>query len=238
VNAIAAGSALVCVALGYASGSLPWALWLGRWIKGVDVRTVGSGNLGATNVYRNLGPPLGIAVLLLDIAKGALPTWIVPALPFAAAFPGGAEWCRVAVGLAAILGHMFTFLASFRGGKGVATTAGVLLALAPLAFAVFVVAFFVTLAPTRIVSVSSIVGSIAFVIALAMVAPGGVASPTFIAGALVALLIIVRHRGNIVRLLQGREGRFAFRGASDRAPDAGAPRPGDGGAPPQRRGGA
>jgi glycerol-3-phosphate acyltransferase PlsY len=79
------------VALGYLSGALPWGLWLGRWFKGVDVRTVGSRNLGATNVYRSLGPPLGIATLVLDMAKGALPVAIVPGLAFARDFPAGAS---------------------------------------------------------------------------------------------------------------------------------------------------
>ena len=96
-----------CLAIGYACGSLPWGLWLPRVLKGVDVRTLGSGNLGATNVYRTLGPPLGVAVLLLDAAKGALPVWLVPRLGLAAAFPGGAEWCRIVVGSAAVLGHNY-----------------------------------------------------------------------------------------------------------------------------------
>ena len=84
-------SLVVVLALGYLSGSLPWGLWLGRWLRGVDVRTVGSRNLGATNVYRSLGPGIGIAVLMLDIAKGALPVWFVPAQALAAGFPGGPE---------------------------------------------------------------------------------------------------------------------------------------------------
>src|SRR5438093_10287765 len=99
---------LVCVAIGYLCGALPWGLWLGRWFKGVDVRTLGSGNLGATNVYRSLGPALGIATLVLDMLKGALPTWLVPGLALAAAFPGGAEWCRLVVGFAAVAGHVWT----------------------------------------------------------------------------------------------------------------------------------
>src|SRR5438128_5610984 len=92
-----AASLLVVIAIGYLSGSLPWGLWLPRLVRGVDVRTLGSGNLGATNVYRELGPTLGVLVLLLDAAKGALPTWLVPGQPIAAAFPGGPEWCRLTV---------------------------------------------------------------------------------------------------------------------------------------------
>jgi glycerol-3-phosphate acyltransferase PlsY len=202
-----------CAAIGYVSGSLPFALWLGRAWRGVDVRAGGSGNLGATNVYRTLGPSVGIPVLLLDIAKGALPVWLVPALPLAAAFPGGVEWCRITVDLAAILGHMWTFLAAFRGGKGVATTVGVLLALAPLAFAAFVAVFVLTLAATRYVSLGSILGALAFVAVLPFARDAGPGSPTFGFGVLIAALIIVRHRANIVRLLKGTESRLALRPA-------------------------
>ena len=99
---------MTALGLGYLAGSLPWGLWLGRAMRGVDVRTLGSKNLGATNVYRSLGPAVGVPVLLLDIAKGALPTWLVPGLSATAAFPGGLEWCRLAVAAAAVLGHMFT----------------------------------------------------------------------------------------------------------------------------------
>ena len=205
-------SLVVVLALGYLSGSLPWGLWLGRWLRGVDVRTVGSKNLGATNVYRSLGPGIGITVLVLDIAKGALPVWLVPALPVAASFPGGLEWCRLSAGFAAVLGHVFTMFAGFRGGKGVATTVGVLLALSPPAFLVFVLVFLATLAATRYISLGSILGSVAFAATLAFVAPGGWASPTFGFGVAIALLVVVRHKDNIGRLLRGEERRFSFRG--------------------------
>src|SRR5262245_592503 len=156
------------VALGYLGGALPWGLWLGRWFKGVDVRTVGSRNLGATNVYRSLGAPLGIATLVLDMAKGALPVAVVPGLAFARDFPGGREWCMVTVALAAVCGHVWTCFAGFRGGKGVATTAGALLSLAPVAFAVFAGVFVLTVALTRYISLGSVLGSVAFAVALAL----------------------------------------------------------------------
>src|SRR6185436_7592870 len=155
---------LTALGLGYLSGSLPWGLWLGRAMRGVDVRTLGSRNLGATNVYRSLGPAVGVPVLLLDVAKGALPTWLVPGMSACAAFPGGPEWCRLAVAAAAVLGHMFTVFAGFRGGKGVATTVGVLLALSPAAFAGFLGVFVITVALTRYISLGSVVGSAAFAI--------------------------------------------------------------------------
>lgn len=196
--------------VGYVSGSLPFGLWLGRWLRGVDVRTIGSGNLGATNVYRSLGPGIGIATLLLDIAKGALPVWLLPRTALGAAFPGGPEWCALAAAFAAVAGHVWTFLAGFRGGKGVATSAGVLLALSPPSFGVFVAVFLVVLLATRYVSLGSMLGAVAFSVALARFGRSGVASPTFIVGALLALLVIVRHKDNIARLLKGEERRFSF----------------------------
>ena len=202
---------LTALGLGYLAGSLPWGLWLGRAMRGVDVRTLGSKNLGATNVYRSLGPAVGVPVLLLDIAKGALPTWLVPGMSACAAFPGGVEWCRLSVAAAAVLGHMFTVFAGFRGGKGVATSAGVLLALSPLAFAVVLLVFVATVAVTRYISVGSMVGAVAFAIVLGLTHAGGFRSPTFVFGALLALAVIYRHKDNIARLMRGEERRFSFK---------------------------
>jgi glycerol-3-phosphate acyltransferase PlsY len=200
--------------LGYLFGSLPWGLWLGLWFRGVDVRTVGSKNLGATNVYRALGPALGIATLLLDIAKGALPVWLVTRIVPGAADPGLAEGARVAAGLGAVAGHVWTFLAGFKGGKGVATTVGVLLALAPVAFAIFAVVFVATVAATGYVSLGSTFGAIAFALALAMLHPRGALGATFWLGLVLAGLILWRHRENYRRLLKGEERRFSFKGGS------------------------
>lgn len=203
------------LALGYLSGSLPWGLWLGRGLRGVDVRTMGSSNLGATNVYRSLGPGLGITTLVLDIAKGALPVALVPRLAFSEAFPGGREWCMMAVAVAAVAGHVWSGFAGFRGGKGVATTAGALLALAPIAFAVFAGVFVLTVALTRYISLGSVLGSVAFAITLGVVARGGIQSPSFALGAVLALIVIVRHRENLRRLARGTEPRFSFKGGLD-----------------------
>ena len=202
---------VTALGLGYLSGSLPWGLWLGRAMRGVDVRTLGSKNLGATNVYRSLGPTVGIPVLILDVAKGALPTWLVPGMAATAGFPGGLEWCRLAVAAAAVLGHMFSVFAGFRGGKGVATSAGVLLALSPAAFAAFLVVFVTTVAMTRYISLGSILGSAAFAITLGLTQPHGWKSPTFVFGALLALAVVLRHKDNIRRLARGEERRFSFK---------------------------
>jgi glycerol-3-phosphate acyltransferase PlsY len=213
-GAIAPSAAFAAV-VGFALGACPWGLWLGRVFRGVDVRTMGSGNLGTTNVYRSLGPALGIATLLLDALKGALPVWLAPMLaPHGVAAAG--EWCRLVAGFAAVAGHMFTPFARFKGGKGVATTVGVLLALAPLAFGVFVAVFVSVVAVTRYVSLGSILGSLAFVATLALW-PRGAGMPTLALGAALALLIVARHRDNIGRLMRGEESRFSLRGGKERS---------------------
>jgi len=205
-------SILFAVGVAYVCGALPFGLWIGRAFRGVDIRTMGSGNLGATNVYRSLGPGLGVLTLLLDVAKGALPVWLLPQAGLTAAFPGGPEWCRLAVGVAAVAGHVWTFLAGFKGGKGVATTVGVLLALAPWAFAVFAAVFVLVVAVTRYISLGSTVGAVAFAVTLGLRARGDVRSPTFLLGVLLALLVVLRHRDNFRRLARGEERRFSFKG--------------------------
>lgn len=203
--------ALLWVAIGYVAGACPFGLWLGRWFRGIDVRTVGSRNMGATNVYRSLGAPLGIATLLLDAAKGAVAVWLASRM-----VDGGGPVLRdaaaVVTGLAAVLGHVFSFWTGFKGGKGVATTAGVLLALAPLAFAVFAVVFVTTVALTKFISLGSTLGAIAFVVALVVSTPQPLADPRVRLGFVLTLLIVWRHRENYARIARGEERRFSFKG--------------------------
>jgi glycerol-3-phosphate acyltransferase PlsY len=208
VTSIAA--AFFSLAIGYVSGSLPFGLWLGRAIKGVDVRTVGSGNLGATNVYRSLGRGIGVATLALDIAKGALPVLLVSRGALGRAFPGGPEWCAMAVGAMAVIGHVWTVFAGFRGGKGVATAAGVMAALAPMAMLCAAIVFVLTVAVTRYISLGSILAALAVPVAVAASSARGVRQPLFALGVLLALLLIARHRENIARLRRGEERRFSL----------------------------
>jgi glycerol-3-phosphate acyltransferase PlsY len=195
--------------LAYLIGAIPWGLWLGRMFRGIDIRRQGSGNLGATNVYRTLGPALGIATLLLDVLKGAVPVWVLPRIVHAPGFDPGVA--RVIAGLAAVTGHVWTVFAGFRGGKGVATTVGVLLALSPAAFGVFVTVFVVAVAVSGFVSVGSTLGAIAFTIAAAEFEPGGVRSPVFALAVVLAILIVWRHRENYRRLARGEERRFSLK---------------------------
>ena len=202
-------SLIACLGIGYLCGSLPWGLWLGRWFRGVDVRTLGSGNLGATNVFRTLGRGLGLLTMALDILKGTLPVVIVPMLPIAGQFPGGREWCAITVGAGAVMGHMWTFLAGFRGGKGVAVTGGALLGLSLFASGIGIGVFILVVVISRYISLGSMLGSLAFAIALVW-RSGGRLTPLAVFGCLAALLIVVRHRENIVRLLRGEERRFSW----------------------------
>jgi acyl phosphate:glycerol-3-phosphate acyltransferase len=195
---------------GYLVGACPFGLWLGRWFKGVDVRTVGSKNMGATNVYRSLGPALGITTLLLDAAKGAVPVWVASRF-LAGGGPFLSEAAGVVAGLGAVLGHVFSFWTGFKGGKGVATTAGVLLALAPLAFAAFAVVFVATVAISRYISLGSTLGALAFLVAMIATRPAPLTSPRVWLGAILVVLIVWRHRENYARLARGEERRFSLR---------------------------
>jgi acyl phosphate:glycerol-3-phosphate acyltransferase len=185
---------------GYLLGSIPSGYLAGR-LRGIDIRTRGSGNLGATNVVRVLGWGLGIAVLLLDVAKGFGAVALLPHLtPYAAS-----DWLRVGIGLAAVLGHTFTCFLRFKGGKGVATTYGVLLALAPMStLAVFFV-FLIVVAATRYVSLGSLVSALLFPVLIWAVGEGGRTQAVLVLALVLALGVTWTHRSNLRRLLDGQE---------------------------------
>lgn len=203
---------LIIIILGaYALGSIATAVWAGKLFHGIDVREHGSGNAGATNTIRVLGWPTGIPVLVTDIAKG----WAAATLPvlLQAAEPGSAAMINLQIlgGMVAIIGHVFPVFAGFKGGKGVATTFGVLLALSPLVTISCFVVFLVVLLITGYVSVSSMSAGISFPLFLFIVLDTpSVAFRIF--SILIATAIVLTHKKNIGRLLRGEENRFRWRG--------------------------
>ncbi len=192
------GLSAALVALGYLAGSIPFGVLLTRWFAGKDVRAGGSGNIGATNVTRVAGKKVGAAVLLLDAGKGALPVLLAMRLQPAE------YWVHFAVALAAFLGHVFPVWLKFKGGKGVATAAGVLAVLLPLAAAAGFAVFAILVAIFRVASIGSLAGGIT-ALAVSWFLAKPVQYP--ILGAVLLALMIFTHRGNISRLLSRRENK-------------------------------
>lgn len=187
---------------GYLIGSLPLGYLTGRRLGGVDLRDVGSKNVGATNMYRVSGPRLGLTVMALDMAKGALAV--------GAAWMGSpAETSLVAAALGAVTGHIYPVWLRGRGGKGVATACGAFAVLAPLATALAVAAFAATVALTRLVSVGSVLAALALPVVAAVT---GSATPIVWGAALSAALVVWRHRSNLRRLTRGTEQRITLGG--------------------------
>lgn len=194
----------VALVLSYVSGSIPAAYLAGRW-SGVDLRAQGSGNLGATNVLRVLGPRVGMLVFAVDIAKGALPVWLLP--PLTGTTGDTRTWIAVACGVEAILGHIRpVFLGFGKGGKGVATACGVFLALAPLQTLLSLSIFAIVVLASGYVSLASLTG--AFSLPVLLGASVGMRSPTFFVGLLTLVFVFWTHRANIQRLRAGTEYRF------------------------------
>lgn len=202
---MSAGAAL-WLALSYFVGAIPTSYLAGRLFRGIDLREHGSKNLGATNVYRTLGWRYAIPVGLVDIAKGA-----VPVLLFAPRVSDG-QLFGLACGIAAIVGHVYSVFVRFRGGKGVATAAGVMLGLTPLALGVAALTWLVMLTLTGYVSLSSITAAALFPVAVYVLET--LDRPEILwLDVLVALAIVWLHRANIRRLLNGTENRFGRRAA-------------------------
>lgn len=193
----------VVVLLSYLLGSIPTGYLAGRF-RGIDIRSVGSGNIGATNVFRILGKRAGAAVLAIDAFKGFAACRFVPLL-FGAA---PSENLRIVAGISAILGHNYTCWLRFKGGKGIATSAGVMLGWLPWALAIVLGCWLLVFAISRYVSLASVIAALA--LPFAAWATQGTYRMIVIAG-IVGALAIYKHRTNIQRLLNGTEHRFGIR---------------------------
>jgi glycerol-3-phosphate acyltransferase PlsY len=186
---------------GYVLGSLPFALWISR-ARGVDILKVGSGNPGMTNVWRTLGWKPALPVALLDTAKGAAAAWAGLALT------GSPVWSLLS-GIAAVLGHSFSFWIGFKGGKSVLTAFGVFLFLSPLASLGALLIWATVMAMFGYVSLASILAAVVLPLFVILEAPAGqMLSPVFWAALPVCAFIVIRHRANIGRLWRGEEPKF------------------------------
>lgn len=204
---------LTAMAIAYISGSIPTSVWWGKAFYNTDVRQHGSHNAGATNTFRVLGPKAGLPVLLLDVLKGFLPVRLLPL--WSGAEPHSDAWTllRVLLVSAAVLGHLYPVFAGFRGGKGIATSLGGVLAIHPGSALICIAVFFVVFLVTHFVSLSSLVAAVAFPLAIMLVFhEPSVVMRVFAMG--LCLMVFYTHRQNIGRLIKGTEGRMSFTGRS------------------------
>jgi glycerol-3-phosphate acyltransferase PlsY len=190
--------------IGFLLGSIPTSVWLGKLYGGIDVRRHGSGNAGATNVIRLLGWMPGLIVLAVDLLKGYSAVMIVALL-------GGDQDALLIVGGSAVAGHIWSLFAGFRGGKGVATAAGVLLAIHPVAWSICLVVFAVVVCATRLVSVASMTATASLplvLVLLDLLLDRPYSGSMMVFALVVAALVIFAHRSNIANLVAGREPTF------------------------------
>ncbi|HEX6430898.1 MAG TPA: glycerol-3-phosphate 1-O-acyltransferase PlsY [Niastella sp.] len=205
------------IVIAYLIGSIPTAVWVSKWFFSIDIREYGSGNAGATNTFRVLGSRWGTFVMIVDVLKGVAATSLYILLPYYMNMTN--EWDRtnfmVGLGLAAVLGHIFPIWANFRGGKGVATLFGMILAIQPMVAVYCVGIFLLVFYLTRFVSLSSILASIAFAVFILVIF--NEKEPLYRAFAIaVALLVVLTHQKNITRLLRGSESKVPILKYRDR----------------------
>lgn len=189
-------------------GAVPFALIVGKVARGVDVREHGSGNLGATNVLRVLGWKTALITLLLDAAKGAVAIGVTMLVAPSEWTLSSREWLQVGAAIGAMIGHSYSPFAGFRGGKSVATGAGVVAVLTPWAWPVLFATFAIIVAATRLVSLGSVTIALLYPVLSAVLYGDSAAKVAFSAGG--AALVVWRHTGNIRRLLRGEEARIEW----------------------------
>lgn len=216
IGSVASVSAALFAA--YLIGGIPVAYVMGRLVRGIDIREHGSGNVGTTNAWRVLGPIPGAAVLALDVLKGVAAVLLAQAIAALPALAGAARpsaavetlmlWLPVLAGLAAIAGHTYTPFLRFSGGKGIATAAGVLLVITPLALLILLVVFTLVVATTRMISAGSVVIALLYPLLVWLMYPRVPGAFPF--AIVAAALVIWRHRGNIARMARGEERKVGW----------------------------
>jgi len=204
---------LLLLVTAYLIGSIPTSIIAGKLLRGIDIRDYGSRNPGATNTFRVLGKKIGIAVGLTDIFKGFFAVYFLPGI-----IPSDGvitpEIRMICAGIAVVSGHVWTVFAGFKGGKGVGTAFGVFLGLAPLCSLIALAVWCILTFSTGYVSLGSIAGAVVLPLSVIVygLLKGNLSIPIAVISVSVAILVIVRHRTNILRLLKGEENRFGRRG--------------------------
>ena len=197
---------IILIILAYIIGSIPTAVWVSKSVFGIDIRDYGSGNAGATNSFRVLGSKWGSFVMLVDVTKGVVATSLYILIPFYLNNELARTNFMIALGMVAVLGHIFPIFANFRGGKGVATLLGMALAIQPMVALLCLVVFLITLLSTRFVSLSSILAGVAFMVLILFIFKEKETIYRLFA-IIVAMMVVVSHQKNISRLMKGTENK-------------------------------
>ncbi len=197
---------IILIFLAYIIGSIPTAVWVSKSVFGIDIRDYGSGNAGATNSFRVLGSKWGSFVMLVDVTKGIIATSLYILIPFYLNNELARTNFMIALGMVAVLGHIFPIFANFRGGKGVATLLGMALAIQPMVALICLVVFLITLLSTRFVSLSSILAGVAFMVLILFIFKEKETIYRLFA-IIVAMMVVVSHQKNISRLMKGTENK-------------------------------
>jgi glycerol-3-phosphate acyltransferase PlsY len=197
---------IILIILAYIIGSIPTAVWVSKSVFGIDIRDYGSGNAGATNSFRVLGNKWGSFVMLVDVTKGVIATSLYILIPFYLTNELARTNFMIALGMAAVLGHILPIFANFRGGKGVATLLGMALAIQPMVALLCLVVFLITLLSTRFVSLSSMFAGVAFMVLILFIFNEKETMYRLFA-IIVAMMVVVTHQKNISRLIKGTENK-------------------------------
>jgi len=206
---------LLLIVLAYLIGSIPTAVWVSNYFFDIDIRDYGSGNAGATNTFRVLGPKWGSFVMVVDMLKGVVAVKLALLIPYYIEFDTQFINLQVGLGLSAVVGHIFPIWADFRGGKGIATLFGMVLGIQPIVAICCVGVFLLVLYLTRFVSLSSILASVAFPVFILVIF--NEPEPLYRVFAIaVALLVLLTHQKNITRLLKGNENKVPILKHRDR----------------------